>query len=124
PLHVRRRDRLDPSRAVDVLAGPVAVAAIDATAAPDPHYVPLADAALDLERDLGPPLGADRGFQEVLRQVVRQHPTLDLRRAARPPPPPPPPRAARQRQHQARRQDDNCLAHEHHPQIFVYFFLV
>src|SRR5205823_241168 len=63
--------------AVDVLARLVA-AAVDAAAGPDAHHVALADSPLDVQRDLRPGLLADDGLEEVLRNIVSQHPALHL----------------------------------------------
>src|SRR5439155_1076940 len=82
---LRQRQRLagpagrDAVGAADVLARGVA-AAVDAAAGPDAHHVALADAALDLQRDLRPALLADGGLQQVLRDVVCQDAALDVGR--------------------------------------------
>src|SRR5262249_19058833 len=63
--------------AVDVLAGAIA-AAVDAAAGPDTHHVALANASLDRQTQLGPPLLAHNGLQQVLRDIVGEHPALHL----------------------------------------------
>src|SRR5262249_54980221 len=63
----------------DVLSRHVA-AAVDAAPGPDTHHIALADAPLDVDRDLRPALLAHGGLEHVLRDIVCQHPALHLGR--------------------------------------------
>src|SRR5947209_1085494 len=74
------KDTLQPCRAIDVLAGLIAVAAVDASAGPDSHHVALLRAAFESERNLRPALLADRRLEQILRHIMRQPPALDLSR--------------------------------------------